>query len=149
MKLSRKAQMSLEYIAKLVIILVVVSVVIGMIYSFRKDIMKQWDTIASPNLDEDIDTNAAFIEGPFNADDFAHFIELCWVETRDAEDERVCFVLKGIVANPGTAQNDINAILLADYPEIAASVDYMDVNFADDLFSINYEIDGNKIHIKS
>jgi len=141
--------MSLEYIAKMIIVLVVVAVVIGMIYNFRGDIMEKWKVIADPNEDDDIDTNAAFIEGPFDADDFAHFIVLCWVETRDAKDSRVCFVLKGTVASPGTALVDINTILAADYPEIASNVDFSDVNFGDDLFSINYVIVKNEIHVKS
>ncbi len=137
--------MSLEYIAKMIIVLVVVAVVIGMIYNFRGDIMKKWKVIADPNVDDDIDTNAAFIEGPFTVEDFAHFIELCWVETRDAKDSRVCFVLKG-TAEVGTSGPAIDGLL---DPEIVGSVDYTGVNFADDLFSINYVIVKNEIHVKS
>ncbi len=140
--------MSLEYIAKMMIVLVVVAVVIGMIYNFRGDIMEKWKVIANPDENDDIDTNAAFIEGgPFSPDDFAHFIELCWVETRDAKDSRVCFVLKG-TAELGTTGAIIQGLI--DEPEIASSVDFTGVNFvADDLFSINYVIVGNKIHVKS
>lgn len=137
--------MSLEYIAKMIIVLVVVAVVIGMIYNFRGDIMKKWKVIADPNEDDDIDTNAAFIEGPFTIEDFAHFIELCWVETRDAKDSRVCFVLKG-AAEAGTSGPAIDALL---EPEIAGNIDYTGVNFGDDLFSINYVIVKNEIHVKS
>jgi len=111
--------------------------------------MKKWRVIASPNDDEDIDTDAAFIEGgPFSPDDFANFIELCWVETRDAKDSRVCFVLKG-TAEAGTVAGDIGTIVAAEYREIASSVDYAGVNFGDDLFSINYVIVGNMIYVKS
>jgi len=147
--LRMKAQMSLEYIAKMMIVLVVVAVVIGMIYNFRGDILEKWKVIADPDENDDTDNNAAFIEGgPFSPDDFAHFIELCWVETRDAEDSRVCFVLKG-TADPGTVAGDIDTILAAEYPEIASSVDFTGVDFGDDLFSINYVIIGNEIHVKS
>ena len=139
--------MSLEYIAKMMIVLVVVAVVTGMIYNFRGDIMEKWKVIADPNVDDDIDTNAAFIEGgPFSPDDFAHFIELCWVETRDAKDGRVCFVLKG-TAEAGTTGAMIQGLI--DEPEIANSVDFSGVNFGDDLFSINYVIFKNEIHVKS
>ncbi len=142
----RKAQMALEYIAKLMIIVVVIAVVIGMMLHFKKDTVKKWKTISDPDGDEEPDPNAAFIDlgsTPITDTDFANFIETCWVETRDAKDSKVCFVLKG-TAKAGVSEATITPFL---DPKIAT--DFTGVNFGDDLFSINYEIIGNEIHIKS
>ncbi len=148
----RKAQMALEYIAKLMIIVVVIAVVIGMMLHFKKDTVKKWKTISDPDGDKEPDPNAAFIEGEFKAPDIAGFIETCWAETRDAKDSKVCFVLKGsyISVNPLPLNNaaeisDITGLLDADISSNAV----FDVDFSKDLFSINYEIIGNEIHIKS
>lgn len=150
----RKAQMALEYIAKLMIIVVVIAVVIGMMFHFKKDTVKKWKTISDPDGDEEPDPNAAFIEGEFKAPDIAGFITTCWTETRDAEDSKVCFVLKGsyISANPPPLDNakeisDITDPYLLD-ADISSNAVF-DVDFSKDLFSINYEIIGNEIHIKS
>ncbi len=142
----RKAQMALEYIAKLMIIVVVIAVVIGMMFHFKKDIVKKWETISDPDGDKEPDPNAAFIDlgaTPLTASDFANFIETCWAETRDAEDSKVCFVLKG-TTEAGLTEATITPLL---DPKI--TVDFTGVNFGDDLFSINYVIVGNEIHIKS
>ena len=143
----RKAQMSLEYIAKMLIIVVVIAVVIGMMYTFREQIVEKWRCILNPECDIPVvEINPVFVPGSFTASDFANFIETCWAETRDAKDSKVCFVLSGLYTDPsGTAENDIKNLLDS---KIRNNVVF-GADFSKDFFSVNYEIIGNEIHLKS
>lgn len=144
---AKKAQMPFEYIAKMLIIVVVVAVVIGMIYTFSDKIKETWINFTKPSNPEPIETHAIPVEGPFYASDVANLIETCWVEKRDAEDDRICFVLEGPYNdNAATAESDIIDLL---EPEIKNNVEF-DADFVnDDFFSINYKIIGRKIRVKS
>ncbi|MEA3344042.1 MAG: hypothetical protein U9Q92_07825 [archaeon] len=143
----RKAQTSLEYIAKMLIIVVVVAVVIGMIYTFSGDIKEILINILGPHKPPEEKPPPIAVEGPFYASDVANLIETCWVEKRDAEDDRICFVLEGPYNdNAATAESDIINLL---EPEIKNNVEF-DADFVnDDFFSINYRIIGRKIRVKS
>lgn len=146
---SRKAELAFEYMTQLTIIVVVLLVVVGMIITFRGQILQMWSDISNPNAEPPVNTNAVFVEDAagFSASEFATHIEACWVDTRDTEESRVCYVLKGPYTDPkATAIADITSLLDAG---IKPNVVFTAVNFNKDLFSINYEAIADKIHVKS
>ncbi len=146
----RKGELAFEYMTQLTIIFVVLTVVVGLILTFRGEILEKWRDISNPGGNEPpVNTNAVFVEDPtgFSASEFATHIEACWVDTRDAEESRVCFVLKGSYTDPKlTAVTDITALLDSN---IRPHVIFTAADFTKDLFSINYEAIADKIHIKS
>ena len=144
-----KAQISLEYVAKMIIVLVVVAVVIGMIFAFSDDIKRLWEILLNPNEPEP-ETYAITVPGPFYASDFANLIETCWVEKSNdygVDDDRVCFVLDGSYdGDDVNAETDIISLLDAD---IASNIVF-DADFVnDDVFVVNYIFRDRKIRIKS
>ena len=146
----RKGELALEYVTQLMIVLVVLTVVVGMIYTFRGQISQKWNEIANPDGNEPaVNTNAVFVEkilpAKYSASEFATHIEACWTDTRDADESRVCFVLKGMAA-PGVDAAAITALLDT---EIQPDVVFTSADFGKDLFSINYEAIADKIHVKS
>ncbi|MFH1433012.1 MAG: hypothetical protein ABIG84_07395 [archaeon] len=150
MRDERKGQMAIEYIVKLIIVLVVISVVIGMILTFKGDTLKKWKLVSDPGREEP-EPNAAFVDigtnrppGEFAAE-MARYIELCWAETRDMTESKVCFVIKG--THTGTV---LPADITAAITTPGVNVDLSGANLnTEDLFSINHIIIGDKIEVKS
>ena len=144
-----KAQMSLEYLAKMIIALVVVAVVIGMIFTFSDDIKRLWDDFVNPDEPE-VEYPPIIVPGPFYASDFANVIETCWVEKSNdfsADKVMVCFVLEGSYDGDDiNAETDIISLLDAD---IGSTVVF-DADFVnDDMFVVSYIFRDRKIRIKS
>lgn len=145
----RKAELAFEYMTQLTIILVVLLVVVGMIITFRGQILEKWRDISNPDAKPPVNTNAVFVEkilpSKFSASEFATNIDACWSDTRDAEESRVCFVLKGEAA-PGVNAATINPLIDSAIPPAKIIIS---ANFGKDLFSINYEAIADEIHVKS
>ena len=144
---SRKAELAFEYMTQLTIIVVVLAVVVGLIITFRAEILEKWRGISDPDGNKPpVNTNAVFVEdASFSASEFAAHIEACWSDTRDAKEGRVCFVLKG-PADAGVSEATIKPLL---DPSIQSHIFFTSADFTKDLFSVNYEAIGDKIDVKS
>lgn len=146
----RKAELAFEYMTQLTIIVVVLLVVVGMIITFRGEILQKWRDISNPGGNvPPVNTNAFFVEkippASFSASEFATYVEACWSDTRDSDESRVCFVLKGIAA-PGVNAATIMPLIDSAIPPAKIKIS---ANFGKDLFSINYEAIADEIHVKS
>jgi len=138
-----KGQMSLEYIVKIMILLVVVAVVIGLIIKFKDDIQIFMGNIFGRN---EVKHNFPEIKGKnsFSPGEISVYIESCYSTMaslpEDEQSDIVCYLLDSKTGFSLTGQEIMNSVSsdLKDKVEITAS-------FGRDIIKVEYQDIGNKI----
>jgi len=141
-----KGQMSLEYIVKIMILLVVVAVVIGLTIKFKNDIQLLIKNIFGR---DEAKHNFPEIKGKnsFSPGEISVYIESCYSTMaslpEDEQSDIVCYLLDSLDSKTGfslTRQEIMNSVSsdLKDKVEITAS-------FGRDIIKVEYQDIGNKI----
>ena len=107
------AQLALEYIIRLIILVVVALVIISLILTFQQNIVTFWDGFANPPTTF---PNAVVIERTsFTSTGVANFIEGCWSSNEGSQEDNECYFLLGDVStvDPLTVISSINPDIIA------------------------------------
>ena len=98
-----KAQMSLEYIIKFLILLVVAAVVIGMLFSFSSDIKTKIRDMFGK--EKEIKTTSIEADS-FSTAQIKTYMNSCWEKTGERYNKDfICYILKGDVS--GVTKEDL------------------------------------------
>ncbi len=91
------AELALEYIVKIIILIVAAIVIISLILTFQQDIMRWWGGITGP--DSKNPPKAEVIErDSFTDREVASFIAACWSEHQGSTEDAECYFLLGKTA---------------------------------------------------
>lgn len=131
----KKGQMPLEYIVKLIIVLVALVVIISIMYKYYKEAPTIGPNIEDNKKTQVIENNA------FAVSEVAKYVEGCWQLTYNKDEDFICFILK---ANEkfSFSENDLKKYLSAD---ISSKLNVESINGA--TLIISYDFANNKIKV--
>jgi len=105
------AALALEYIVRLLILIVVAVVIIGLITTFSQDISSWWSGFTKS---EDLPPKAEVIErNSFTAEEVANFVEGCWSSNLGSQQDNECYFLLGNLSSANQS-----SIVIAVNPNI-------------------------------
>lgn len=142
-----KGDLALEYIFRIVIMLVTVAVMIGLIYTFSSDIRSSIDKFLSSLFGKSAPPGTKTIsQDTFSSREIATFIDSCYSSNKalpeNEQKDTVCFVL---LAKTSPYFNvDTNSILNNVSPSIKNQVDFK-TDFTLQYVKIQYQDLGNRI----
>ncbi|RLB75548.1 MAG: hypothetical protein DRH24_19430 [Deltaproteobacteria bacterium] len=138
-----KAQLSLEYIVKVLILLVVVAVVIGMIIKFS-DRIKYWVYELFRKDEQTTEFPKRVTQDSFSSGEIATYIESCLLTMSSLPEEEQedidCYILtvnQNFIASP-------DEVIARLSPETAQKTE-IQTDFSRDLVIIQYQDIGNKV----
>jgi len=137
-----KASMEMEYVMKLIIMLVVVAAVIGLIWTFYGGTQSWWckmmGTCGGP---PPVGDTEVIKQATFTATDVAKYVDSCWMRTGDKRSgDFVCYVLQGRF----NASPEAVAPLLHAFPKEKLLVE---TDFRGDAAVITFIDIGNKMKV--
>jgi len=140
-----KAQISLDYIIRIIILLVVVAVVISMILKFSDDIKRWVSKLFKPETTP-IEFPKKISGDTFNSGEIAAFIESCYNIMNNLPETEQGNIDCYILVVSGNFNADANSVLAELSPEVSAVTTVL-TNFNRDLIIIRFVDIGNKIEV--
>lgn len=133
--------LSLDYIGKLAIVLIVTATIVGIMFSLEADIsaMPMIDNLDdSRNIEEDL----VEVSGP---DQIANFIDICASETSDSLSDKTCFIVRHQDSsfNITEPESEIGNSMETDLEDVSFQKEY-----TRELVTISYRISDDTIVVE-
>jgi hypothetical protein len=138
----RAGAMEMEYVVKLILMLVVVAAVIALVWTFYGNTQNWWCKMIGTCPEGPPEVKTEVIKQPlFTASDVAKYVDSCWLMTgEDYSGDAVCYVLQGAFE----AGPDSIADLLRSFPADKFTVQ---TDFRGDSAVVQFKDTGNRITV--
>jgi len=128
--------MEMEYVVKLIIMLVVVAAVIGLVWTFYGGTQTWWCKFIGTCTGPPLAGNTEIIkQATFTATDVGKYVDSCWMRTGEEHSgDFVCYVLQGrFDATPDAVQSSLRSfpkerlLIESDFRGDAAVITFIDI----------------------